>query len=189
MMYVLALMLSVAAFADDMTFSKYQTSPGRNNLQEFRFKGHTVVFEKRSTLFDEKQDQRVGLMKPRKEGAIAKKLEGIMMEIHNVDQFLRTQNSSFDDLSPTPGHKTHYIFNGHHIGTASKVGKKLAEVYKSLMALDWKLDNGVEVVKGSVKTFKAGAVQSTTKFDRAACVKAGPRSVCDFPQFGYVYVE
>lgn len=191
------ILLLISTQAYPVTFGKYRSSPDGVASQKFVTEGKAVRFEKTSNYFDLTQkDYSVGVFKlnePSPEFTrLMEKVEEFSKKFSTVDEFLKTKDSSFNELAGDSGHDVVILVNDFRVKPDSKYYKELDAIFKKMRKLDWKHTDGYRVTEDlkELSQLESGKVIKTVPYARDMyCRKLRPPTICTFHGGGEIYVK
>jgi hypothetical protein len=180
-----------AGIASATELSRYQSDSRASHLQKFLLQGDAVVYEKRSTFFDQKKDLRIGKMKPLKNSVAGKKVETIAKKIRTTDKFLRQKNMTFNQLTGDPLHRPHWRLDEFRLTDNSVLDKDLTSVYENLQKKMWVLDSGLELTSDlkKMREFSEGKAGPYQMVPAGKCRPIDGATICVFDNHGVIYVR
>ncbi len=188
---MLFLLLFSATFASATDLSRFQSDARASHLQKFLIQKNSVIYEKRSTFFDQKKDLRVGTMKAVNSKPEASQTEVIAGKIRTTDRFLREKKLTFNQLTGDPLHRPHWLVDEFRITDNSVLDKDLQSVFKNLQKKEWKLENGIEVTDDlkKMRIYTDGKPGPYQTVPTNKCLPMDGATACIFEPYGVIYVR
>lgn len=183
--------LLLATASQAVTFTKYKSSLDGELFQTFVFEKKGVTFKKSSNYFDEEKDLRLGSFHLK--GNIPKvqaQLEKIHQKVKASDNYLKSVDSSFNQLSGNIKHESFFLIGEYRITHQSDLYKELEEIFAELIDLEWHQQQGIALAPDlkQLQRFSAGKIQSKSAFDLSQCQSMGTSYKCLFEGEGVLYV-
>lgn len=183
--------------ASAATLAKFRSSPDGTSSQKFLLEGEAPKFEKTSNLFDPKsKDYRIGVHslagKPAEFKKLMAKVDEYAKKFKEVDEFLKTKNSSFNDVAGAVHHDSVILVDEFRIKPESKYYAELDQIFKKLQGMNWRLKTGFKLTENLEKVleYKDGKEVKSSPYARDLyCQKAHPPTVCTFYGGGQVFVQ
>lgn len=189
MKYLFLILISIKAYAID--FSQFRSVPNSSSIQTFKLTENKFLYDKRSNYFDENKKLSLGIYSITPSQDIYKKLDAVYKKIVMADEILRKKGTRFNELNENFGHSSIFIIDNFKIGPDSKLYPDLKKLFVELLALEWKLGEGV-VLSGDLKSYsiiKKGKTVETKNFVmKFHCEKSEAPTVCAFKDFGILFV-
>jgi hypothetical protein len=193
--FILILFISLQARAT--TFGKYRSVPEGVDAQTFVATESDRHFEKTSNLFDPTgNDYSIGTFSLASGAAefttLMKRVEEFSAKFKTVDDFLKTKDSSFNEVSGNSGHEVVILVNDFKVRPSSKYYKELDELFQKLRSLSWTQTKGFKVSENLkiLEEFDGGKVIKTQPYAREMyCRNMQMPTVCTFHGGGEIYVK
>jgi hypothetical protein len=166
-MKILLLSLIFSFTSHAVTLEKYLSLPEGSMKQMIMFDKNEVRLFKDSNYFDAKRNYAIGnFTTPSNQEKIRKSLDDLLKKIETVDDALKKQGTSFNELSIPKAHVTIYRLDNFVIGPGSKYFKDLDKHFNTLSALNWQQLDGYEISKDmkTVKEYEKGKVKLTKEY-------------------------
>lgn len=186
------LLLSFNSLA--LEFKKVKEDGASHHEQAFVLEEKKMTFIKKSNFFDSSEDYRIGTFSADIKNAveIKKELEAIKEKIGVIDDHLKANGKTFNDLSyKVPGHQAFFDLEGFVVKSGSEIFKELEKLFSVLSTQDWKMVEGIELTEkfAEIKTIKNDKVVKTEKFDiRFSCEKEAPPTICKVKNVGLILI-
>lgn len=177
------------------TLSQYHSSPDGSSIQKFTVTPKKSVYEKSSNFFDQEKMYSLGSFSLKKSTISSedfKKLDEILGKIQAVDKFMKTKDSSFNDLSDKTPHKSFLVLNDFRVSQGSDLYPELKMLFEKFQKLNWVQDSGIKLSDDfkTLATIKAGKVVKSEAFNfEFLCKKAEAPTVCAYKDLGILYVQ
>jgi hypothetical protein len=189
---LVGLVLSSSVFG--VSLGQYVDSLDGASLQRFEINSNSATYTKRSNLFDVKKDLSVGIFELEKDQLRDEKviLTKVLQKIQEVDQYLKTRKSSFNELSQKKPHESFILLNDYRISQHSDLYPELKSVFNKLMAKTWKQREGAQLSDDykSLSVISRGKVISVRPFNLMfSCKKGDLPTVCRYKDEGLIYLR
>jgi hypothetical protein len=191
---LLLLLLLVAPSAHAVTLARFLSSPAGNSLQSFSL-GASPRYLKRSNFFDQKLDLRLGTFAlPAGESVAAEEraLAAVLDKLRAVDEGLRKQKSSFNDLSPKAPHAPYILVDEYRVAPSSVLYAELLKLFEGLLQKKWRHLDGIRIDEDlkQITVLKDGKAAATEKFNYAFhCNRERPPGYCLFKEIGILFIQ
>lgn len=193
MKYVLLVLFTFEAYAT--TLGQHLSTPESSSNQIFTLTAGNVTYEKDSNFFDHKKDFRLGKFEARnseKLSSITMRLEEMLTKIKSVDEALKKQHLSFNELSVTKPHESFLLIDKYRVTKKSDLYPELKKVYDELLENNWKQVSGVKISEDlkQMITVNDGKEVATDAYNlRFNCKNAEPPTVCAYKDLGTLYIQ
>lgn len=156
---------------------------GTTIRSQFSFSGKPE-FVKPSNFVGNLQDKRIGKF------TTSQDLKKITADLKNISERTKASAKLFPQKEDD-GHGTTLVIDQITLRKGSRDYKETLQLVNKLLALDWKLLDGIEVEKPFMKTtFRKGKEVSSEAFEPGVhCQRTEKFSICHFSGVGQVVIE
>lgn len=189
--FFLALVFLLPFQGQAFTLSQVKSTPSYLALQEFRFSGDSVFFNKASNFFDHKIEYELGSYRASLKSETRQdkaKLLAILAKLTAVDNYLREKNSSFNDLNRVSGHESYLMLDKFKIPQSSNLYPEVKVIFDHLRSVDWSVLKRVRLSDDLRRISDAGGKESL--FDMAEkCSSPQAPTFCFIKGYGVLFLE
>jgi hypothetical protein len=177
-----------------LTLGQYSSSLDGTSVQAFDLNPKSVIYNKRSNLFDSKKDLSVGRFELER-GQVENEKSIIiqaLQKVQVVDKYLKGQNSTFNELSSKKPHESFIFLEDYRISQNSDLYPGLKSVFDNLMAKKWKQIDGARLSDDlkSISEMANGKVISTKPFHLLfSCNSGDVPTVCRYKDEGLIFIR
>jgi hypothetical protein len=196
-MKLLFALVLIATNLNAATLSKYRSTPDGVASQKFILGDKEATLEKTSNFFDMKaKDYSVGIHKLTTINSeykeTVKKIEAFAVKLKKADEYLKTKDSSYNEVSGPVKHEVIILVDEFRIRPESTYYTELDRLFKKLQSMDWKLMKGYRITPDLEKIFEIdkGEVVKTSRYARDLyCKRTQLPTTCTLHGGGHIFVE